>query len=141
MLGHSFLVPARADARTRMCPTCCERGTPRLLGGFQVAKPVLSMLKRVEPYVAFGYPNLKSVRELIYKRGYAKVRRRRRARICACVCTCARPFLHSGPRARVPVRPKGQWRSPKPTEEVVTVACVCVCACELHVHRGPHTPP
>lgn len=31
------------------------------------------MLQRVEPYVAFGYPNLKSVKELIYKRGYAKV--------------------------------------------------------------------
>lgn len=39
----------------------------------QVSKPVLNMLQRVEPYVAFGYPNLKSVRELIYKRGYAKV--------------------------------------------------------------------
>jgi large subunit ribosomal protein L7e len=31
------------------------------------------MLKLVEPYVAFGTPNLKSVRELIYKRGYGKV--------------------------------------------------------------------
>jgi large subunit ribosomal protein L7e len=27
----------------------------------------------VEPYIAWGYPNLKSVRELIYKRGYGKV--------------------------------------------------------------------
>jgi large subunit ribosomal protein L7e len=31
------------------------------------------MLRRVEPYVAYGYPNLKSVRELIYKRGSGKV--------------------------------------------------------------------
>lgn len=31
------------------------------------------MLRRVEPYIAYGYPNLKSVRELIYKRGYGKV--------------------------------------------------------------------
>lgn len=31
------------------------------------------MLRLVEPYVAWGYPNLKSVRELIYKRGYGKV--------------------------------------------------------------------
>lgn len=30
-------------------------------------------MKRVEPYIAWGYPNLKSVRELIYKRGYGKV--------------------------------------------------------------------
>lgn len=31
------------------------------------------MLKIVEPYIAYGYPNLKSVRELIYKRGFGKV--------------------------------------------------------------------
>jgi hypothetical protein len=39
----------------------------------QVNKATLGLLKRVEPYVAFGYPNLKSVRELMYKRGFAKV--------------------------------------------------------------------
>jgi len=33
----------------------------------------LKMLNLVEPWVSYGYPNLKSVRELIYKRGYAKV--------------------------------------------------------------------
>jgi len=33
----------------------------------------LSMLRKVEPYVTYGYPNLKSVRELIYKRGHGKV--------------------------------------------------------------------
>ena len=32
------------------------------------------MLKIVEPFVAYGYPNLKTVRELIYKRGYGKVK-------------------------------------------------------------------
>jgi large subunit ribosomal protein L7e len=31
-----------------------------------------AMLKLVEPFIAFGQPNLKSVRELIYKRGYGK---------------------------------------------------------------------
>ncbi|KAF2857571.1 60S ribosomal protein L7 [Piedraia hortae CBS 480.64] len=35
-------------------------------------KAMSEMLKIVEPFVAYGYPNLKSVRELIYKRGYAK---------------------------------------------------------------------
>jgi large subunit ribosomal protein L7e len=35
------------------------------------------MLKIVEPFVAYGYPNLKSVRELIYKRGYGKVNKSR----------------------------------------------------------------
>lgn len=31
------------------------------------------MLRLVEPYIAYGYPNLKSVREIIYKRGFGKV--------------------------------------------------------------------
>lgn len=35
------------------------------------------MLRLVEPYVAYGYPNLKSVKELIYKRGYGKVDKKR----------------------------------------------------------------
>ena len=35
------------------------------------------MILMVEPYIAYGYPNLKTVRELIYKRGYAKVRKQR----------------------------------------------------------------
>ncbi|KAJ8766977.1 hypothetical protein K2173_012452 [Erythroxylum novogranatense] len=39
----------------------------------KVNKATLNMLHRVEPYVTYGYPNLKSVRELIYKRGYGKV--------------------------------------------------------------------
>ena len=39
----------------------------------KVNKATMNMLRRVEPYVAYGYPNLKSVRELIYKRGSGKV--------------------------------------------------------------------
>ncbi|XP_071706623.1 large ribosomal subunit protein uL30z [Rutidosis leptorrhynchoides] len=34
---------------------------------------VLETLQKVEPYVTYGYPNLKSVNELIYKKGLAKV--------------------------------------------------------------------
>lgn len=33
----------------------------------------MRMLQRVEPYITYGYPNLKSVKELIYKRGFGKV--------------------------------------------------------------------
>jgi len=40
-------------------------------------KATLEMLKLVEPYIAFGTPNLKTVKELIYKRGYAKVHHQR----------------------------------------------------------------
>ncbi|ENN70905.1 hypothetical protein HUJ04_003469 [Dendroctonus ponderosae] len=36
-------------------------------------KATINMLRICEPYIAWGYPNLKSVRELIYKRGFAKV--------------------------------------------------------------------
>ncbi|KAK1434024.1 hypothetical protein QVD17_10942 [Tagetes erecta] len=32
----------------------------------------LEVLQKVEPYVAYGYPNLKSVNELVYKKGLAK---------------------------------------------------------------------
>jgi large subunit ribosomal protein L7e len=39
----------------------------------KVNKPIINMLKYIAPYVTFGYPNLKTVRELIYKRGYGKV--------------------------------------------------------------------
>ncbi|NXV80943.1 RL7L protein, partial [Atlantisia rogersi] len=37
----------------------------------------LKMLRIVEPYVAWGHPNLKSVRELILKRGQAKIKRKK----------------------------------------------------------------
>jgi large subunit ribosomal protein L7e len=33
----------------------------------------LNLLKLVEPYVAWGYPTLETVRELVYKRGFANV--------------------------------------------------------------------
>ncbi|KAE8662562.1 60S ribosomal protein L7-1 [Hibiscus syriacus] len=34
---------------------------------------VMEMLQKVEPYVTYGYPNLKNVKELIYKKGYARI--------------------------------------------------------------------
>lgn len=37
----------------------------------------INMLKRVESTVAFGYPTLKTIKDLIYKRGYGKVDGRR----------------------------------------------------------------
>merc|ERR1712193_559063 len=43
----------------------------------KVSKAATEMLKRVEPYLSYGYPNLKSVRDLIYKRGYGKVNKNR----------------------------------------------------------------
>lgn len=31
------------------------------------------MLRLVEPFIAYGYPSLKSVKDIIYKRGFGKV--------------------------------------------------------------------
>ncbi|MCJ1373722.1 60S ribosomal protein L7 [Loxospora ochrophaea] len=43
----------------------------------RLTKATLEMLKVVEPYIAYGYPNLKTVRELVYKRGYGKIDKQR----------------------------------------------------------------
>lgn len=43
----------------------------------KVTKATTEMIKIIEPWVAYGYPNLKSVKELIYKRGYGKVDKQR----------------------------------------------------------------
>ncbi|MCO5574186.1 hypothetical protein L7F22_027968 [Adiantum nelumboides] len=43
----------------------------------KVNKATINMLRRVEPYVTYGYPNLKSVKELIYKRGFGKLNKQR----------------------------------------------------------------
>jgi len=40
-------------------------------------KPVLNMLKCVMPYVVCGYPNLKTIKQLILKKGYARVNKER----------------------------------------------------------------
>ncbi len=57
-----------------ICPTHRSCGA-YLACCLQINKATVNMLKRVEPYVAWGYPNLKTVKELIYKRGYGKVSR------------------------------------------------------------------
>ncbi|XP_055955103.1 60S ribosomal protein L7 [Patella vulgata] len=37
-------------------------------------KATSNMLKLAEPYITWGTPNLKTVRDLIYKRGFAKIK-------------------------------------------------------------------
>merc|ERR1719263_1747162 len=39
------------------------------------SKAATEMLTRVEPYLSYGYPSLKSVRDLIYKRGFGKIKK------------------------------------------------------------------
>jgi len=40
-------------------------------------KATINMLRIVEPYVAWGYPNMKSVHDLVFKRGFAKLKGQR----------------------------------------------------------------
>ena len=39
----------------------------------KINKATMNMIKRIEPYVAYGYPNRKIISDLIYKRGFAKI--------------------------------------------------------------------
>jgi large subunit ribosomal protein L7e len=43
----------------------------------KINKATIEMLKRVEPYIAYGYPTRKTISNLVYKRGYGKVGRSR----------------------------------------------------------------
>jgi len=42
-------------------------------------KATLNMLRIADPQICWGYPNMKSIRELVYKRGFVKVNGRRTA--------------------------------------------------------------
>ncbi|ELW64967.1 60S ribosomal protein L7 [Tupaia chinensis] len=41
-----------------------------------LSKASINMLRIVEPYIAWGYPNLKPVNELIYKYDYGQINKR-----------------------------------------------------------------
>merc|ERR1711988_1112339 len=43
----------------------------------KASKAATEMLTRVEPYLSYGYPSLKTVRDLIYKRGFGKINKQR----------------------------------------------------------------
>ena len=43
----------------------------------RLTKATTEMIRVVEPFVAYGYPSLKTVRELVYKRGHGKIDKQR----------------------------------------------------------------
>jgi len=43
----------------------------------KINKASLQLLQLIKPYIAWGYPNLKTVKELVYKRGYGKINKQR----------------------------------------------------------------
>nr|XP_006990902.1 60S ribosomal protein L7-like 1 isoform X1 [Peromyscus maniculatus bairdii] len=55
--------------------TIAKLGLKKLFSGVfvHVTPQSVKMLRTVEPYVTWGFPNLKSVRELILKRGQARI--------------------------------------------------------------------
>ncbi len=66
----------------------------------RINKATVTMLRLVEPYIAWGYPNRRTVSQLIYKRGYGKV-----------PLTCLQADLPSA------ALPSGQRRSHSPEEQ------------------------
>lgn len=40
-------------------------------------KATMNMLRRVEPWVTYGFPSRKTIKQLIYKRGYGKINKQR----------------------------------------------------------------
>ena len=44
----------------------------------RLTNATMQMIRLVEPYIAYGYPSLKSVRELVYKRGFVRVNGQRK---------------------------------------------------------------
>ncbi|KAK1884853.1 60S ribosomal protein L7 [Dissostichus eleginoides] len=58
--------------------SAADASSPIFNGVFvRLNKASINMLRIAEPYIAWGYPNLKSVRELIYKRGHGRMRKQR----------------------------------------------------------------
>merc|ERR1719201_3251930 len=45
----------------------------------KVNKATMNNLVKVDPYIMYGYPNLKTVRDLVYKRGFGKINGQRTA--------------------------------------------------------------
>lgn len=43
----------------------------------RINKATVNLLRRVEPYITFGYPSRETIRKLVLKRGYGKVNKQR----------------------------------------------------------------
>jgi large subunit ribosomal protein L7e len=43
----------------------------------RVNKASINLIRRVEPYITFGYPTRETIRKLILKRGFGKVNKQR----------------------------------------------------------------
>merc|ERR1712127_1105750 len=89
---QELLCSGRATSRVCGANSWCERCAPESQEMSEALSPetdqqrcvrsnkaTINMLRIAEPYITWGYPNLKSVRELVYKRGFGKVNKTRQA--------------------------------------------------------------
>ncbi|KAB0369562.1 hypothetical protein FD755_018555 [Muntiacus reevesi] len=75
----NFYVPAVSGVNPKVRKVLQLLRLQQIFNGtfVKLNKASINMLRIVEPYLAWGYPNLKSVNELIYKRGYGKINKKR----------------------------------------------------------------
>jgi large subunit ribosomal protein L7e len=89
--ANSFYVPSEAKValvvRIRGI-NCLSPTTRKILQLFRlrqlhnavfirINKATINMLRKVEPFIAYGYPNHQTIKQLIYKRGHAKLNKQR----------------------------------------------------------------
>jgi len=43
----------------------------------RINKATINMIRRVEPFITYGYPTRKTIRDLVYKRGFGRVNKQR----------------------------------------------------------------
>ncbi|KAB0355208.1 hypothetical protein FD755_022667 [Muntiacus reevesi] len=79
----NFYVPAEPKLASVFRIRGINSVSPKIFNGtfVKLNKASINMLRIVEPYIAWGCPNLKSVNELIYKSGYGKINKKRIALI------------------------------------------------------------
>merc|ERR1711935_208911 len=75
-MGTLAPFPDFVHCACKMCKTKKKKKKNRQIhnGVFmKVNKATMNMLRRVEPWVAYGFPNRKTVEPLVYQSGYGKV--------------------------------------------------------------------
>mmetsp|Transcript_58946 Transcript_58946/g.68169 ORF Transcript_58946/g.68169 Transcript_58946/m.68169 type:complete len:251 (-) Transcript_58946:202-954(-) len=89
--NNSFFVPAEGKLLLAVRIRGVNRLNPRVVrilrlfrlrqihnaAFIRVNKATLNMLKHIDPYVTYGYPDRKTISQLLYKRGYMKVKGQR----------------------------------------------------------------
>merc|ERR1712228_81827 len=73
----AVIVPAEAKLAFVIRIRGVNQVHPKVRKVIKLSKATINMLRICEPFIAWGYPNLKSIKNLMYKRGFAKINGRR----------------------------------------------------------------